>query len=172
MILLVLSHRQGEIITEINWRTYLFSVQEMSNPRVRPYLHFLPEDSGPKLSEAWQATRWRTELDANFASHMVRKDGQDFYVYEPAQLDDGQFCIPVRWFTRGEGTFAEVWRITAGPSTDGWTVLMHDKFEVDVRRFIMSFPHLVEVFQHRGLPDPRHIIGVARSVRWGPALSC
>ncbi|KAK6985105.1 hypothetical protein R3P38DRAFT_2805837 [Favolaschia claudopus] len=31
--------------------------QEMANPRVRPHLHFYPEDSGTKLSEARQAQR-------------------------------------------------------------------------------------------------------------------
>ncbi|KAK6977422.1 hypothetical protein R3P38DRAFT_3334959 [Favolaschia claudopus] len=36
--------------------------QEMANPRVRPHLHFYPEDSGTKLSEARQAQRWLHEL--------------------------------------------------------------------------------------------------------------
>ncbi|PPQ85626.1 hypothetical protein CVT24_012671, partial [Panaeolus cyanescens] len=31
---------------------------EMANPLVRPHLHFLPEDAGPRLSEARQADRW------------------------------------------------------------------------------------------------------------------
>lgn len=126
---------------------------------MRPHLRFLPEDASSSLCEAWQAERWRTELDLNFASPMVRKDDQDFYVYEPAQLENGQFCMLVRWFTRGDETLAEVWSMAA--LERGWVVLKHSKFEVNVWDFMVSFPHLVEIAGHRSRwPDPREIIGM------------
>ncbi|KAJ7133509.1 hypothetical protein C8R44DRAFT_829315 [Mycena epipterygia] len=46
--------------------------QEMANPKVRPHLHFYPEDSGPKLSEARQGQRWLKELPDDRTTPMVR----------------------------------------------------------------------------------------------------
>ncbi|KAJ3769489.1 hypothetical protein FB446DRAFT_621971, partial [Lentinula raphanica] len=63
--------------------------QEMSNPQVRPKLHFYPEDSGKYLSEAHQAERWLNEAPDNLLTPMARIDKRDFYIYEPAMLVDG-----------------------------------------------------------------------------------
>ncbi|KAF8481505.1 hypothetical protein JB92DRAFT_2764984 [Gautieria morchelliformis] len=38
----------------VNNLAQLISQQEMANPRVQPWLHFFPEDSGQHLSEARQ----------------------------------------------------------------------------------------------------------------------
>ncbi|KAJ6632513.1 hypothetical protein B0H10DRAFT_1771822, partial [Mycena sp. CBHHK59/15] len=38
--------------------------QEMANPTVRENLRFLPEDTKPSLSQAWQAKHWLNELDS------------------------------------------------------------------------------------------------------------
>ncbi|KAJ6598731.1 hypothetical protein B0H10DRAFT_2085071, partial [Mycena sp. CBHHK59/15] len=46
--------------------------QEMSNPTVREHLHFLPEDTKPSLSQAWQAGRWLDELDSDLTTPMIR----------------------------------------------------------------------------------------------------
>ncbi|KAG2750187.1 hypothetical protein P692DRAFT_201906126 [Suillus brevipes Sb2] len=74
--------------------------QEMMNPRVRPLLHFYPEDAGTVLNEARQAKRWLKELDLELLTPVVRLHNQDFFVFEPALLSSGQACIPFRWFTR------------------------------------------------------------------------
>ncbi|KAF7344648.1 hypothetical protein MVEN_01625000 [Mycena venus] len=63
--------------------------QEMANPSVRKNLHFLPEDTTPSLSEAWQASRWLDELDSDLTTPMIRKHGQDFFIHEPTMLRDG-----------------------------------------------------------------------------------
>ncbi|KAJ7882200.1 hypothetical protein B0H14DRAFT_2565445 [Mycena olivaceomarginata] len=42
--------------------------QEMANPTVCKNLHFLPEDTKPSLSQAWQASRWLTELDSDLTT--------------------------------------------------------------------------------------------------------
>ncbi|KIK49825.1 hypothetical protein GYMLUDRAFT_253531 [Collybiopsis luxurians FD-317 M1] len=45
--------------------------QEMANPKVRPKLHFYPEDSGNFLSEARQAERWLKEAPDNLLTPMA-----------------------------------------------------------------------------------------------------
>ncbi len=135
----------------------------MSNPKVRPHLHFLPEDSGDRLSEAWQAARWRVELDPNLACPMVRVGDHDFYVYEPAQLTNGSMCVPVRWFTRGSRTFAKAWPMVPLPDGAGWVVLRHAQFEVDSEQFLTPLPSLVSTHVFQGVPDPRRIIGMYSS---------
>ncbi|EED83930.1 predicted protein [Postia placenta Mad-698-R] len=64
--------------------------QEMANPRVRPHLHFYPEDRGERpLSEARQASRWLNEIPHDLLTPMARVRHHDYYIYEPAMLVDG-----------------------------------------------------------------------------------
>ncbi|KZT18999.1 hypothetical protein NEOLEDRAFT_1048020, partial [Neolentinus lepideus HHB14362 ss-1] len=134
--------------------------QEISNPQVRPHLRFLPEDSGNRLSEAWQAQRWLHELDSSLTTPMIRTGGQDFYIYEPVLLHDGQVCMPHRWFTRGEEVLARTWAMS--PSRDGGGWIVHEDHDGEVResQLHLSLPHLIKAYAYRGLPDPRCIVGV------------
>ncbi|KAF9808715.1 hypothetical protein IEO21_07777 [Rhodonia placenta] len=64
--------------------------QEMANPRVRPHLHFYPEDRGERpLAEARQAARWLHEMPNELLTPMARVRNQDYYIYEPAMLVNG-----------------------------------------------------------------------------------
>ncbi|KIO17528.1 hypothetical protein M407DRAFT_12314 [Tulasnella calospora MUT 4182] len=58
--------------------------QEMANPKVRPNLHFYPEDAGDTLEHAWQGRRWKEKIDPTLLTPMVRLGTQDFFVHEPA----------------------------------------------------------------------------------------
>ncbi|KAG6805768.1 hypothetical protein H0H92_014093 [Tricholoma furcatifolium] len=69
--------------------------QEMSNPLVRQELHVYPEDTGSYLAEAWQASRWKDELDSSLTTPMIRLQDQDFYIDEIA-LTSGGPCMPYR----------------------------------------------------------------------------
>ncbi|KAF8509719.1 hypothetical protein JB92DRAFT_2591643, partial [Gautieria morchelliformis] len=70
----------------VNNLAQLISQQEMANPRVRPWLHFFPEDSGQHLSEARQGQRWLNDVDGTQLTPMVRVGLRDFYVWEPTLL--------------------------------------------------------------------------------------
>ncbi|KAH9899608.1 hypothetical protein C8Q73DRAFT_680493 [Cubamyces lactineus] len=135
--------------------------QEMANPRVRPHLRFLPEDSGPVLAEAWQAARWREELDPDLATPMLRQGEQDFYVYEPARLQNGSVCMPVRWYQREGQTFARVWAMEPTADRSGWIVRKDVEFDVCDKDFLVAFPDFVRSVSHYvDTPDPRRIEGV------------
>lgn len=131
----------------------------MANPQVRPHLHFLPEDAGERLSEAWHGNRWLCELDPDLASPMVRSRGQDFYVLEPVQLTNGQICMRERYFTRGINMLARAWPMR--PSNDGlgWIVVKDEPMDVMVQDFLTSYPKLRATYQYHQLPDPSNIIG-------------
>ncbi|KAJ7894700.1 hypothetical protein B0H14DRAFT_2312967, partial [Mycena olivaceomarginata] len=64
----------------------LAQIIAQANPKVRPHLHFLPEDSGPKSFEARQGQQWLNELPAERTTPMVRISGRDYYLHEPAML--------------------------------------------------------------------------------------
>ncbi|KAH7923808.1 hypothetical protein BV22DRAFT_1105892 [Leucogyrophana mollusca] len=119
--------------------------QEMANPRIRPHLHHYPEDAGSHLSEAWQASRWLREIDTELATPMVRIGHQDYFVFEPAKLDDGSVMMPERWFSHTSG---------AG---------MHEAIDVPTQRLLLSMPHMIETYQLDNLPDPRSIIGIVHA---------
>ncbi len=131
----------------------------MANPRVRPHLRFLPEDSGKRLSEAWQASRWLKELNGDLTTPMMRHTNQDFYIYEIALCRDGKPCMPVRWFTRGHKTMCKAWGLAAASDGDGWIVHKHNEFDIDLHDLLVSQPHLVETHRQHGIPDPRKIFG-------------
>ncbi|KAH9948702.1 hypothetical protein B0H21DRAFT_890351 [Amylocystis lapponica] len=117
--------------------------QEMANPKVRPHLHFYPEDTrGASLSEARQAARWLEEIPDHLITPMARIGLQDFYIHEPAMLRSGVPCMPVRWFTRVEGgqqvLFAKCWKLED--------------------EFLKTFPELQQDAKYYGIPDPACII--------------
>ncbi|KAJ7823425.1 hypothetical protein B0H14DRAFT_2597923 [Mycena olivaceomarginata] len=77
--------------------------QEMTNPKVRPHLHFYPEDSSPKLSEARQApVRWFTKGGQLFAKCWQMLVPENYVVpahkflmdFPTFQADAGRYSLP------------------------------------------------------------------------------
>ncbi|KAJ2936113.1 hypothetical protein H1R20_g977, partial [Candolleomyces eurysporus] len=93
--------------------------QEMSNPLVRPKLHFLPEDSGPRLSEARQASHWLHDLPPELTTPCVRIGSQEFFSFEPALLTGDRFVVPVRWFMADGRVHAQCWDLELVETFDG-----------------------------------------------------
>ncbi len=139
----------------------------MANPKVRPFLHFYPEDTrGRLLAEARQAARWVHEVADDVLTPMIRvASGQDYYIYEPAMLDSGEVCMPVRWFTRmARGKYewyAKAWRMQAVTSecAVGWRVISCEDYEVAASDLLKNFPTLQGDADYHGLPDPSKILG-------------
>ena len=141
----------------------------MGNPRVRPHLRFYPEDPRQKLKECWQASRWLHELSPDIATPMVRVGSQDYYVYEPAKLVDGQVVVPFRWYTcatRPSGDqvlYGEGWRLAAVTFRDGtrsYIAHEYERVKFSTSSLSLSFPGLVRTFAMDDLPDPRNILGM------------
>ncbi|KAJ7793620.1 hypothetical protein B0H14DRAFT_2393239, partial [Mycena olivaceomarginata] len=121
--------------------------QEMANPTTRNNLHFFPEDAGPSLSQAWQASRWLDELESDLTTPMIRIQQQDFYIHEPTLLSNGAVCMPIRWFKRGDKMFARVWKMCESNTelNSGWIIEGNKEFEVCESDLLISFPFLVKV---------------------------
>ncbi|KAK6992397.1 hypothetical protein R3P38DRAFT_2570511 [Favolaschia claudopus] len=139
--------------------------QEMANPKVRPHLHFYPEDSGPKLSEARQGERWLRELPDDRITPMARILGKDFYIHEPAVLTDGRAVIPVRWFMKDGQLYARCWDMLAVTKENlvGWRVLQRDDFLVPASEFLKDFVSFQQDASRYELPHPSHIVDVVDS---------
>ena len=135
----------------------------MANPSVREKLHFLPEDSNPSLSQAWQASRWLDELDSDLTTPMIRINAQDFYIHEPTLLKDGSVCMPDRWFERNKLTMARVWKMhqISKDGISGWVVEGQQSYDVKSSDLLLSFPDFTTVYHHRQLADPRIIHGIS-----------
>lgn len=140
----------------------------MANPKVRPYLHFYPEDrAGRPLAEARQAERWLHEIPDDQLTPMARIRQKDYFIHEPAMLADGTTCMPVRWFTRLEGErqvlYAKCWRMQIVTREAGqfWWVISADDLEVHEGRFMKNFMELrADAESIYGIPDPAKILGV------------
>ena len=141
----------------------------MGNPRIRPHLRFYPEDSGQKLKECWQASRWLEELSPDIATPMVRVGNQDFYVYEPTKLVDGQVIVPFRWYTHATSPsgsqvlYGEGWRLAEVTSRDGmrsYIVREYERVKFPTSSLSLAFPGMVRTFATDDLPDPRNILGM------------
>ncbi|KAJ6521031.1 hypothetical protein B0H19DRAFT_1086555 [Mycena capillaripes] len=111
--------------------------QEMANPTTRTNLHFFPEDSGPALSQAWQASRWLDELNSDLTTPMIRIHKQDFYIHEPTLLSNGVIYL-----------------------NSGWVIEGDTEFELCESDLVVSFPLLVQSFLNRKKTDPRIITGI------------
>ncbi|EGO19214.1 hypothetical protein SERLADRAFT_411736 [Serpula lacrymans var. lacrymans S7.9] len=109
---------------------------EMSNPKVRPHLHFYPEDSGLWLSEAQQGLCWLREVPDEQLTPMARLNSHDYYIHEPAMLSDGRNDRPMM--------FARRWAMEP-VDTDhqrSWKVIKYDDYVVLQNEFLMNFPQL------------------------------
>lgn len=126
---------------------------------MRPHLEFYPEDAGRSLAGSNQAHRWL--FDSNIVTPMIRQNGQDFYVFEPALLSDQSLCLPIRWFKRFGDIYAKACRIREEyhQKSLGWVFLEYDQFEVPASHFVGSFPYLVSSFEQRHFTDPRLVHG-------------
>lgn len=72
--------------------------QDFSNPQVRPFLQFYPEDKHGEVGESWQALKWLTECNNSVIAPMaIGMTGQHFYVGEVALCNNNQYVIPLRW---------------------------------------------------------------------------
>ena len=140
----------------------------MANPKVRPYLYFYPEDTrGQLLAEARQAARWVHEVADEVLTPMIRlSSGHDYYIHEPAMLDNGDVCMPVRWFTRmvsGKPQwYAKAWRMEAVVQEhgSGWRVTACDEYEIAAGQLLKNFPQLQAPAEHYSIPDPSHLLGI------------
>ncbi|KAL0066643.1 hypothetical protein AAF712_006245 [Marasmius tenuissimus] len=138
---------------------------EVANPRVRPFLHFFPEDAGTHVSEARHARRWLEEVPDDYAPQMIRFQHDDYYIHEPTRIwnhDSGEeYCVPILWFSRSNRMWSrcKILRICDTAEGSGWVVL-NDEIEVEETQLLMSFPRLCESYTRYGVPDPRRIFGI------------
>ncbi|KAH9482828.1 hypothetical protein JR316_0004928 [Psilocybe cubensis] len=117
--------------------------QEMSNPKVRPYLSFFPEDTGKSIQEARQAAKWLHEIIPERTTPMIRLHNADYYIFEPTMLKDGSCVIPYRWYVKSGHMYACSWvmeKETSENGTVGW-VVRKDRIREDQHPEIVSWTH-------------------------------
>ncbi|KAJ7728363.1 hypothetical protein B0H16DRAFT_1331027 [Mycena metata] len=116
---------------------------------------FYPEDSGKRLEEARQGTRWLEEMPADKTTPMARIGKQDYFIHEPAMLVDGTFCMPVRWFVRDKTLVAKCWDLVVVNRDGGekWRVIQRET-EVSQEKFIKNFPTIKTDLHLYNVPDP------------------
>lgn len=131
---------------------------------MRPHLHFYPEDTGQYRREARQSDRWLHELPADLTTPMIRQKSGDYYIHEPALLDDGNLWMPIRWFERNGDLFFKSWKMTKASvdSKDGWWVEQESEYEHAASCLLKNFPSLVIDHPHYGFPSPSEIHGMYR----------
>ncbi|KAI5988940.1 hypothetical protein F5J12DRAFT_922889 [Pisolithus orientalis] len=139
--------------------------QEMANPHIRPQLHFYPENSGGQLNEAYQARRWLKEMDPTQLTPMICLHGQDFFIFEPALLSNGQVCMPIRWFKCGGLFFAKAWSLHAvvNDTGSGWIVGGHTEIEISERNLLVSFKNWNISQSTSVLPPAHNILGICQA---------
>ena len=132
----------------------------MANPRVQPHLHFYPEDAGQTLSEARHAAKWLHELPAEDTTPMIRISADNYYIHEPAMLQNGQPCVPVRWFIRSGVFYAKAWPMeqVVVEGVEGWCVRKDLKMEVSQERLLKNLPSFEKDHSFYNVPHPSRIL--------------
>ena len=137
----------------------------MANPRVRPFLHFYPEENGLSVNETWHANHWLHEADSSLLTPMARINNQDYYIYEPALLANITVCMPYRWFLRKGKFFAKAWKLHPNVNSFGWIVHTFEIIEISDQDLLLSFPLLKSSWKrYNHLNDPSILIGVSRFI--------
>ncbi|KAI0259692.1 hypothetical protein BC834DRAFT_806373, partial [Gloeopeniophorella convolvens] len=137
--------------------------QEMANPRVRPYLHFYPEDAGKTVNEYWHARHWHENADPSLVTPFALINGLHFYIYEPSIHASGRAVMPFRWFLHHDGTIAaHAWPLRAvrrGDNSTGWIVEEFRTIDVLQSELIVPFGSWATSQAVDSLPSARHIFG-------------
>ncbi|KAH9814114.1 hypothetical protein DFH28DRAFT_972285 [Melampsora americana] len=124
--------------------------QELSNPEVASHIEFFPEsDNGVTVDRYSQSKKWREELPPSLRVPMVDVDGEHFYIYEPAQLENSRVVVPIFFYKNEMGIVkAKCLEIDSiGPHD--YLITAESKFDsqvfldVDVQSFATSFPRIV-----------------------------
>ncbi|KAH9807690.1 hypothetical protein DFH28DRAFT_1202848, partial [Melampsora americana] len=121
--------------------------QELGNPEVAPHIEFVPEnDDGVTVDRYSQSKKWRESLSPSLRVQMVDIEGEHFYIYEPAQLEDSQVVVPVFFYKDDSTVRAKCLEVVPGcrgshdfliseePAFDSNTFL-----DIDVQTFATSF---------------------------------
>ena len=141
---------------------HVYLPQEMANPRVRPHLHFYPEDAGRSMSEYWHAKHWHESADPDLVTPLATINGCPFFVYEPCLLTNGLAIIPYRWFVRGKLIMACAWPLHPIQHGDGagWIVEEFETVVVSQDEFLVPFGLWATSQLADGFPDVARIIGM------------
>ena len=146
-----------------SWKHHLcaYLLQEMSNPLVRPNLHFFPERNGISMGNAYEGQHWLEEMDEGLLTPVITRGSQKYFIFEPVVLENHTCCIPVRWYMQSGELYAKAWRIRRGRvfGPDGWIALEYDCIRFPVSHLAVSFPYFQHSYSHRNLPDPANILG-------------
>ncbi|KAH9808247.1 hypothetical protein DFH28DRAFT_1196797 [Melampsora americana] len=124
--------------------------QELSNPEVASHIEFLPEsDKGVTVDRYSQSKKWREDLPPSLRVPMVDVEGEHFYIYEPAQLENSRVVVPIFFYKNELGIVrAKCLEIDSiGPHD--YLMAAESKFnspvflDVDVQTFATSYPRIV-----------------------------
>ncbi|KAH9810402.1 hypothetical protein DFH28DRAFT_932887 [Melampsora americana] len=121
--------------------------QELSNPEVSPHMEFIPEkDVGVTVDRYSQSKKWREDLPQSIRAPMVVVDGQHFYIYEPAQLEDSRVVVPVFFYKDELNLRAKCLEVVPGcQGSHDFMIAEEPKFDsnifldVNVQSFAASF---------------------------------
>lgn len=142
------------------------SQQEMANPLVRKHMHFFSEDAGNELKAAWQAGRWKDEVNADISGPMVRHEGKDYFVNEPALANwgrNGEYrpVLPTRFFRRGGKDWAKIHHLRVHPTEHSFLIDARDGAcdELPISAFFASYLEFKSDYTYYRLPEPSKIKG-------------
>ncbi|KAJ8077850.1 hypothetical protein PM082_002291 [Marasmius tenuissimus] len=87
---------QGKVFYINDIRTII--AHDWLNPLVQSHIQVYPEiPEDGQVSEVWHAEKWLKTLDPDLLSPMYDAGTKHYYVYELAQLRNGDTVIPIRW---------------------------------------------------------------------------
>ncbi|CAH7673658.1 hypothetical protein PPACK8108_LOCUS8542 [Phakopsora pachyrhizi] len=100
----------GNSITTVSIQGLL--TQELGNPLVKKYLEFYPEESkGENIYKFSQSAKWLHQYPRDLRVQMIKVGDKSYYIYEPAQLKDGNVVVPIYFYIKGGIMFSNVCKL-------------------------------------------------------------
>ncbi|CAH7673084.1 hypothetical protein PPACK8108_LOCUS7943 [Phakopsora pachyrhizi] len=86
--------------------------QKLGNPLVSNYLDFYPEDAqGKSIFKLSQSVKWLHQYSRDLRVQMINVRGKYFYIYEPAQMMNGEIVVPPFFYFNANKLFAKVCKL-------------------------------------------------------------
>lgn len=101
-------------------------------------------------------------MDPDLLTPAHQVAGQEFFTLEPTVLQNGNVCMPSRWFVRNKKVFAKAWPMRVVDIEDyghGWAVQTFSEIKISDSDLLLSYQQFRESHLSLGLMDPSLIVG-------------
>ncbi|KAJ7204988.1 hypothetical protein GGX14DRAFT_368317 [Mycena pura] len=119
--------------------------RDLANPAVASKMQLYPEEVDGRISETWQADRWK-EYSPSLLTPMYSTGLKRFWIEELACLRDGRFAVPSAWIVRNGVLTADARVVTRSADSNVCWNYTDEKIIVPANTFDRDYGEILAEF--------------------------